>query len=453
MQDDTSPSPVQPETSATQMKTKKRPGRKLLLLGSLLVVFLVGGAAAAYVSVFNKSPEEKFYSALGNTGQALESFLDAEPRGETMNVNGSLNLSSPIAVDGSVEGKYANGNGMFTADIGGFGVRVNAEVRSQAVEGSDAPDIFVKLDGLKGVEGLLGAFAGESVAQQVGPAIDLIDTKWIAVDHTIFEQAVAQDDELPMLSEEEVEEIKNRALQPITERLLGSGDDKAVFTVVEELGSEEFDGVSTEKLRVGVNKDNFIAFLKEYEAVVNETKLKDLLEAAYPRSADEPIPFDEIDEAFADVDFANAKADVWVASDKYIRNVRIYTNQEDTSTNYLDIMIPYEGGDDIPVMLKATIDDDGATGELTSGVTFNTQTGDISFSYDVDMGGSVAVKSSGELSFTSSDEAVDVSAPDDATNVYEIIGLIQQQLQQSLQSQLPDEFQQQLQLDDIELSL
>lgn len=452
MQDDTSPSPVQPETSATQMKTKKRPGRKLLLLGSLLAVFLVGGAAAAYVSVFNKSPEDKFYSALENTGSALESFLYAEPRGETMNVNGSLNISSPLAVDGSIEGAYANGNGMFTADIGGFGVRVNAEVRSQAVEGSDAPDLYVKVDGLEGVKGLLGTFAGESIAQQASPVINLINDRWVAVDHTIFEQAVAEGDDVPMLTEEEIEEIKNRAVQPITERLLGS-DDKAVFTVVEELGSEEFEGDNTEKLRVGVNKDNFIAFLNEYESVVNETKLKELLEAAYPRSADEPIPFDKIDEAFADVDFQNAKADVWVAGDKFIRNVRIYTDQENTSTNYLDIMIPYEGGDDIPVMLKATIDDGGATGELTSGVTFNTQTGDISFSFDVDMSGSVAVKSSGELSFTSSDEVVDVSAPDDATNVYEIIGLVQQQLQQSLQSQLPDEFQQQLQLDDIELSL
>lgn len=424
--------PAMPEQKPKNSK------KKLLLPLIVMGAFLLAGGAAAYQMVFNKSPQQLFESALTNTSKGLDTFLAIDQSKKGLKIDGSFDVNSPLAVDGTLSGQWYEMNGSLTSSVGAVGARVTNEIRTLSVENSDVPDLYIKFSGLEGVDGLLRTFAGPD-ASEVAGVVQSLNDQWYVVDHTLIEQALASSgssSDVPELSEEDIKQISDAVAGVMRERFFGTEEDKAVFKINEEIGKEDFEGTGTYKLNVRVDKDNFIAFLESFESVVKDTKLKDVFALSAPgQNIDEVLNFDNISESLKDVDFSEAKADVWVEGNgRFIRNVRIYPVSDKKDTNYLDLLLPYEGGDVFPLVMRATIDDSDAKGVASFGADINQKNGDSRLWFDLDItSDGTTVDASAELKIESIDEQVAIEKPDGAKSALELIN----QLTGGMQSSVP----------------
>ncbi len=434
------------QTSSEQGNFSRRK-RKFSLFLPLIIfaVFLLVGGAAAYILV-QKTPEEKFASALANTSNAIEKVITMERNTSAVDIDGGFSVTSPIVADGSINGRWQESSGSLEGQLNALGAQVDAEVRAIVPEGALAPDVYINVSGLTSVAGLLG-IVGADAPSGVDSFLSSLDGEWYVVNHTLIESPVSADDTTQLeLTEEEIDDITRQALVPIRERLLSANPETAVFRINEVYGDEQFEGDDTVKMNVGINKDNFIAFVSDYQAVIENTKLKELLQSTSPGSSiDELLAFDEFEERLNEidsVDFENGSADVWVESNgRFIRNIRLYPDEDNRESNYLDFSLPYEGGDVYPLEMKVRMDEDGSAGALMFGFNFNQVNGNSELLFDVNLeGDSGLVAASGNLVITGTDEPVEVSAPEGATNILEVLQGALNPLQSQLESQLPAGF-------------
>jgi hypothetical protein len=457
------PRPAAPtqEQSGKPLEKTKKPRGKWLMPVVLVGALVFAGAAVAYQAVFNQSPQLLFESALTNTSKVLDEFLKIDQQEKGLKVDGSFDVTSPLAVDGTLSGHWDESNGSLISNVGAVGIRVTSEVRTIDAENSDVPDIYFKLGGLTGVDVLIRSLAGPEYSQ-AADVIKSLDEQWYVIDHTLIEQAVqagagTPSYNVPELSEKDMRAISDAVAGVMRDRFFGSEEDKAVFKINDTIGKEDFEGTGSYKLNVGVDKDNFISFLESFESVIKDTKLNDVFEmGAQGQNIDELLDFSSISESLKDVDFSKATADVWVEGNgRFIRNVRIYPSEDKKDTNYLDFMVPYAGGDVIPLVMRATIDEEDVKGVLSFGIDINQENGDLGLWFDIDLttsGATVAVTA--KLAFTGSDDQVSVDKPESAKSAAELVN----QLTDSVRSfsplgQLPigglDDFE--LPLDDFQL--
>lgn len=420
------PETPQPVTTPTNEKPKS--GKPKWFLPAIFAGLLVlGGGAAAYLTVFQSTPEKAWKSALSNTADGLDKYLTNtyNSQNKGFKVDGSFDVSSPIAIDGSVKGQWYESDGEMTADFGAGGARFTAEVKTITPEGSTTPDIYAKVDGLEGIDSLLGSFGATDV-QGYGEMLSSLNNQWFFIDHTLIDQATATQDSSSLeFSEDDMKKVTNNVSAVLRDRMFTTEQDKAIFTIAEKLGKEDFGGTSTQKIRVAVDKENFKEFVTALKDSIKDTKLEDLVKANQEdKTLEEALEFEDLLKELDDADFSNITADVWVeANGGYVRNVRIYPMADKKDSNYLDFGMKYTGGDLFPLEMKATVDDDGSKGTLTLGLQVNQSNGDAKFSFDLDMtidGGDI--KANGELSVSGSNEDTDVDKPLDAKNIFELLG-------------------------------
>lgn len=401
---------------------------KFLILGVFIAFFLIGGSAAAYVQFFQSNPKKIWERSLESTQKGLDKLVELnQVEWPAANLDGSFNVTSPIAIDGTMSGKSDAKNGYATFDIGAAGVRVDGEFRSILTE-SGSPDVYFKVSGLEGVQSLLGSSLGAEESFIDPSVIDQVEDKWFSIDHTLFDQMVAESavDERT-ITQADFNEFTSVTVDLLKDTLFSTGNN-AVFTVKETVGKEQFEGTDTYKYVVAVNKENFKSFVTRMVDSYSELELTKLLTSNTGKSFKELIDYDGMIKELDAADFTNATADVWVeASGRYIRNVRIYPEKDSKDTNYLDIGIPYAGGDDIPMLVRATFDESGTKGVFAFEARINQQDNTRKLTLDLDMdseGTKVAAK--GELKITRSEESVTVEKPDGARSAYDLLGLFYQ---------------------------
>jgi hypothetical protein len=417
------PAPVSP----TQVGAVKKARSKWLMPAVLAAILLTGGGAAAYVTVFQKSPENLLKSALNNTATGLETYLkvanNSDVKGFTL--DGNIKVSSPIALDSTSEGKWYEMDGELKSTFGAAGARVTMDLKTKSVENASNPDIYLKVDGLDGIPELLSAFGGSEIGEAAAD-LSSINGQWFFVDHTYLDQLTASTGgSTEALTPEELTKISESMAKVMRERLFSSDPTTRVFSIAEKIGKEDFEGVGTYKMKVKVEKENFNSFVTALKDAAKETKLEDaLLMGQTDKTIEEVIGFDDMIKELEKADFSKATADVWVeANGKYIRNFRLYPMENKKDTNYLDFMINYKGGDVIPMLVRATIDDDGTKGTLGFGMDINSKNGDVEFSINADMTSSGSpVKATAKLALKGSNEKVTVEVPEDAQNIFELIG-------------------------------
>lgn len=403
-------------------------------LPAMLAGFLVlGGGAAAYLTVFKKTPESAWKSALSNTASGIEKYIEnsynTEQKG--FKIDGNFKVSSPIAIDGSMEGQWLESNGMLKADVGASGARINTELRTIGESGA-TPDLYLKIDGLEGVDDLVASFGGP---EQSGYAelLSSINDQWFFIDHTLIDQYTASADSSAglELTEEDAKEITNKVMAVLKDRMFSTQEDKAVFNIAETLGKEDFEGTSSFKMRVQVNKENFKQFITALKDSVKDTKAEEILKTGNPDATlEEVLDFDSLLKSIDDTDFSKGSADVWVeANGGFIRNVRFYPVEGKENSNYLDFGMNYTGGDVFPFQIKAVIDDEGSKGTVTFGLDVNQANGDSGLSFGVDLNsGGASFKAEGKLNIKGSSEAVTVVKPEGAKNIFELLGGFQSSL-------------------------
>jgi len=422
------PAAVQPKKASRARK----PGvpKKLILI--VVLFFIIGGIGAVVVSSLRKSPEQLWASALSNTATGLERFtaIDTSDR-TTVSLDGSFALTSPLAVDGSSSGLFdgQTNSGQLKFDIGTSGVRVNAEVLLTPSAGQ-SPDVYFKVSGLEGAASLLSTLQGEDLINAAS-LLGQVNDQWYFVDHTILDQALLElgadtSTTTRTLTEAETQEVTNNLLRVMRDRLFSSGSDGSVFSIMEEIGKEDFEGINSYKFKAGVNKENLKAFLVALKDSVKGTAYETLLLESQPNNAtiEEALSIDQALEVIDGYDLESAYADVWVeANGGFVRNIRLYPVAEQKDTNYLDLLLNYEGGDVFPFLIRATIEDAGQKSVISAGMNVNARNGNIGLTLDftLDSPGQPAVSGNAKLDITNVSESYTAQVPDDAKSYLELV--------------------------------
>lgn len=415
-----------PPPASEQLPTSKSAKPKWFIPALLAAVLVLGGGAAAYVTVFQKSPETLWKSALTNTANGLDEYLDvATAKADAgTEIKGTFKATSPTAADGSLDAKWKSGKGLVSLDVGAAGTRLNAELRAITVAEAKTPDIYLNVDGLDALAGVLGPLAGEDIASQLATA----NGSWYVIDHTLLDQYAANVNSggtETSLNLEDIQNISDKMMVVLRDRLFSTEPDKAVFTIAEKIGNEDFEGTASYKMRVSVNKANFKNFVAALKDAAKETKLAEIM-----KSNDETKTFEEAisyDELLAQIDKANfddMQADVWIESGgRYVRNVRFYPKSDKKETNYLDFGLNYKGGDVLPLLIKATVDDDGTTGTVSVGIDANKVDSSANTIIVVDIkSNDQSIKLDATMKLSRFSDNIDVTKPDGAKSIYELIG-------------------------------
>lgn len=421
--------PAKIDTTNSMKATRK----KLLLPVIAGAVLLFGGGAAAYNQLVLNSPEKIWEKSLQTTIDGFKQFTElSEQQSDNMGytVEGSFRVSEPVVVDGTIDGKLYGMDSEFSGNVGLSGVRITGDVRTKGVEGAAYPDVYLKADGFDAVSGLL-SFTGQG--QQLVDIINEYNDKWFVIDHTLLEEIQNQaDGELDvdtsdqMLTQESAKELIDASVPILEEYLLSADETKAVFVIDESFGREEFEGADAYKYSVAVDKDNLQAFVKAYvEAVKDTAYVKSVLEQS-GQSIEEALDLDQLYTELESADFSGVKADVWVdMKRKFIRNVRFDVQTNNNEPNYIDLGLPYEGGDELPFTFKIVANEDDNKTELEFVAGYNNKTQDIKLSFDVNTNNNgQKVVATGSLKTTSSNEPIDVEAPSEAINFLELLGVV-----------------------------
>ena len=429
------PNPIATNVGPQPVESSKpRFSKSKWFLPAMLAGFLVlGGGAAAYLTVFKKSPESAWKSALANTANGIEKYIENSYNSDQkgFKIEGNFKVSSPIAVDGSVEGQWQESNGVMKANVGASGARINTELRTIGDPGA-TPDLYLKVDGLEGVDDLIASFGGPAQSGY-SELLGSINDQWFFIDHTLIDQytATAESTTQSAITEEDAKEVTNKVMVVLKDRMFSTQEDKAVFTIAETMGKEDFEGTSSFKMRVQVDKENLKEFVTALKDSIKDTKAEELLKAGNPDATlEEVLEFDDLLKSIESTDLSKATADVWVeANGGFIRNVRIYPEEGSKDTNYLDFGMNYKGGDIFPFQIKATIEDESMKGTTTFSLDVNQSNGDTELSFGVDLTSDGApIKAEGKLSIKGSSDEVKVEKPENTKNIFELLGGFQQSL-------------------------
>jgi hypothetical protein len=428
-------------SSVTSTLPKKKSASRLMIPIIAGIVLAAGVGAAAFNAGAQNSPDKIWKDALSNTAYSYDAVLaDAtNDQSRSLIFDGSFKLKSPIAADGQMKGRWSNKNTVLEGSTGLSGLRVGSEIRSIVADGNDVPDVYVYLDGLDIVQGLLG-----SAQPQLGSLIEQVNGQWIAIDRTLIDRGLTQleqdtafNTEVLMLSRDNINEISRSSAKVIKDYLLTTDSDKAVFQIADEQsegqGEEEFEGVLTYKYIVTVNKDNLKSFAVAYKDALKNTQFDEYIAStSYDgETFEELIEFDQIIEVIDSIDFSETQNEAWVDLDnRLVRNIRISpTDQGTKKGSYIEFALLYDGGKTLPFTfsINSAADEKVEDGiDATFGAEYNQEDSSVALSFNI--AGSLDgqdIDIEAELSITPSDEDVSVEKPTGAKNILEIVGQLQ----------------------------
>ena len=415
--------PAQDNTDVAPSSSGKK--RKLLIAIVAVTLVLVAGSAGAYFGVYvpNK-PENAWKKSLENTATGYDKLIEASKdqsdiKGRTL--KGTYKMDGGVMVaDGSIDIKQYEKNSVSKVDFGTSGVRINLDIMTTLPEGSKNPDVYAKLNGLKGLDQMLGTEAGG-----LGAAVASFDNQWFVVDHTFFDQmekntaAAAEDGGAPSLATEDYTAIAEAVGRVNREYLFTTNPDKAVLTVVQNVGKEEMDGRSVYHYKVGYKKDRLKAYATAMKDELKKTKVG-------PYITDE-----DFNDLLADIGELNGdgQADAWVdMKTKTIRKMRfLIDNKPD---NYIDIGLNYTGGDEVPFIVSGNFNENNEeTSSFAVNVTLNTKTDVVKVAANIEgKDDTTDLKFNLDATIAPSEEKVEFTKPENVKSLLEALGPIMEGL-------------------------
>ena len=423
------PATAEPAAAPQATKKKKKPPFKLALIAGL--VLLLGGAAAAYTVVQNNDPDAAWQQALNRTADGFDTITEkavAEPqKGGTL--SGSFNVSSPIVADGTLTGSWYESDLQASGEVGILGLRTTSEIRAITAAGSAYPDIYLKVDGLAGLDVLLGVSN-----PALGELVSGVNDQWFVIDRTLISQATTNAESTEMQAEmptaEDAADLAEKTSAVLRDRLFTDDPEKAVVVVDQYLGKEDFDGADTFAYSVRVQKEQFRAFVTEMKDAIGQTAFAQYLidSSGNPdANLEEVLGFDALQEEIEKQDFTDATAKAWVdARGKFIRNIRITDPGSEDGSTYIDFGMPYSGGDDLPFTITLNSTDGEDTGVIELSLTYGQETSVVELGFDVAVSSQANgdIQARGSLTIEGSDEELSLEAPTDARNILELMSVL-----------------------------
>jgi hypothetical protein len=413
------PPPTFSNQPASVQPPRKSRKKRWLLVAIIALVILLGGSAAAYFGYYlPNQPDQVWKKAMSNSATGYDKLVEYYETGGSDSQKGSIKGNYKIeesgsVIDGSMETKFDAVNSTTKLDAGFSGVRLNAEVLTNVPEGSKYPDVYAKVSGLKGIDGVLGGEAGG-----MGAFLSELDGQWYVVDHTFFDQMSGATDNLDNSSpasapsKEDVKAVAEAFGRVNREYIFTDNPNKAVIVRKQDVGKEKLGDRDTYHYKVSYNKENLKAYANALKDALKDTKLKD-----YLKDSD----FDQLTSAIEGLS-GQGEADAWVDMEtKLIRQVRFPDSENQGS--YVDVALNYNGGSEYPFVTTWVSGEENNQGKTTIGVTLNTETDEIKFSVNGEgEENGKPLKFNLDATMTPTDEAVEFKKPENTKSLLEVFG-------------------------------
>lgn len=410
----------------TQTAGKKFKFGKLGIIGVVAgaVIVFGGGSAAAYFGyVVPNKPENIWKTAMDNTSKGMDKLVAASETQKDikgMSATGNFKMTGDFATDGTIEAKSYENNASFKFDVGAVTTRVNVEGRLISSVNSTYPDIYIKASGIKGLGSLIGDY---------GPMLDGLDGQWIAIDHTLLDNlqssatgGSSNGASAPALTVEDSIKIQ-KAITDVTKKYVFTSDSsKSILTVASNVGKEKQDDRSVYHYKVTLNKQNTKDFVN---AMVDALDNSPFSKAAGGSKIRDTIDMNGLISSIDDIKSTDA-ADVYVdKSTKLVRAIK-FVDPKDTAT-YIELKVPYVGGDTMPIKMTVVGRDDAKSPlqTVSMSVTSNMKTGaadmDMTFNLPSADSESKGEKMSMKLNIKPSNEKLNLTKPSGAKSVNELL--------------------------------
>lgn len=400
------------------------PKKKLAVLVIGLVVLLGGGASAYYLGiVVPHNPKNLWHTALDRTARGydeLAKYATANKDAKGVNVKGDYKLEGSFATDGTFDVQTYEQTSLAKFDIGVVGSRINVESRFIASPHSRNPDIYIKANGLKGLESLLGDYAG--LAKQY-------DNQWLFLDHTLLDNlesmALKQTEDTKdlanggTLTADDIDKIAKTVGEVNKEYLFTTDSKKAALTIAKEVGKEKRDGRDVYHYEVGLHTEHTKDYLNAMADSLQNTPATKLTNGKKVREAINLDALLKSVDAYKESNVAHVYVDL---KTKLIGAVRIETS--DKKQGYIEVSQNYQGGDVMPFKLILSENEGTGMTTMTLGLNINKKTNNADGNVVVETpGGTDGAKSRLSMKFTSmpNSKALDVQKPDGAKSVYELL--------------------------------
>ena len=432
------PTPASQATTSTPAPKTNKPKKWLLPVVAGAAVLLLGGGAYGYFGVYTQSPSYIWKQSVKKTGEGLKAFLEQVPATpKSSKINGTFKLTTPVAADGTLTSVSDEKNMQLTTSFGAAGIRANLELRGITPSGASNPDLYVKVDGVKGLAGLAGSSASE-----IEPILNSVDGKWFVVDHTLLDQATASlktsDAKIPSNEElrKDMIELSKSMTAVLNERVFTTDDTKAVAALKAKVAKEDFKGRASQHITVQIRKQQLKDFVVAMKDTIKDSKVRELFAPnTNGKTFEQAIDFDGMLKDLDKANYDTMVADVWLDSSlHYIRNVRIpIVDEKDAkkTTGSIDFMLDYKGGDEYPLSVTMSNKDKDAEGTITIGMTLKKASSDATLTLGLDMTSEgQKIQGSAEFKMSGSNDAVSVEKPAGATNIMNLLGSYMSELQQ-----------------------
>jgi hypothetical protein len=136
--------------------------KRFILIGlgiTAAILLIVSGVVFGYY--LPNKPENVWKKALSNTSLGYDKLVEYGKQENILKsgkITGDFKYDSGGVVgDGNIEGKYDENDMEFKLDTGALGQRFNINVLTHAADSKSNPDIYIKVNGLTGVDKILSS--------------------------------------------------------------------------------------------------------------------------------------------------------------------------------------------------------------------------------------------------------------------------------------------------------
>ncbi|MDB5184760.1 MAG: hypothetical protein JWN38_568 [Candidatus Saccharibacteria bacterium] len=400
--------------------------KRKLVIGSLAVILiLLIGGGAFYFGYWTR-PSVVYSKSLSKTGAGLTSLADeftqlgSDKTTQGYTGSGSYKVSgSSFKTDGKLSLKSGGNNAEVTVDVGLGTTRVSLDTRAIS-DGKSTPDLYLKASGISGLGALLGS-------DEASKAIDGLDGKWIAVDHTLIDNlagtvtATSAATSLPTAAQ--IDDELNRASQVNEDYLFSTDPSTGVTKVTKTIGKETVDGHKTYHYEAVFVKANVKKYITAQRNALKASKLNDwITKNNYQSSVD-----DAYNSLLKDADQINTnyKFQVWSdINEHYVYKVR-FPDTANKATSYAEVGLDYHGGSQYPFFIGGKDE----TGDFRLGLTLDDKQTSAALNFKSTTGtGSNATTIQADFTLKPSTTKISVDKPTDTTplmSILEQLGLSQ----------------------------
>ena len=346
---------VTPEVAAGAMTPPSASpvqGRKLLkkaiITGAVAIVLALGGVG--YYFGYYTNTSVVYGQSLSNSGKAydkLVTYFDAQSKIEGKGYVGDGTykiVSGTTTTDGKLAFRSDGTNSDATVDVGLGVTRVNVELRTIKQTANVNPDVYLKASNLKALDAIIGT----------GTALDKLEGKWIAVDHTLIDnlqqRATQTGGSMTAPTRDQVVDELHAFGKVNQQYVFSTNKDKAVTTVVKTYGIETVEGHKAVHYKVAFVKANVKKYITAQRDALKSSKLGDWIKKNdYQKSVDSS--YTELTKS-ADTIKLSDTIDVWSdINTRVIYKVRVSDNMN-LATGYVDLGLDYKNSNSYPFFIN-----------------------------------------------------------------------------------------------------